>query len=307
MKGFALSFGLAVLVCLPVSALAQTTYTFQTINYPGDTFTQLLGINNAGKIAGYHGSGATGHPNNGFTLTLPNTFTSQNFPGSAQTQVISINNFGQTAGFYIDTAGNNHGFLKVGGTFRTVDFPDTTSTSPAINQLLGLNDPLRFAGYYADAAGNDHAYIYFYFGAAFEVLTIPGAVSAQATGITDPPPPATVGTGQVSGFYIDAAGITHGFWLNLGYFTTLDFPGATSTAAFGLNKVGQVVGTYTDSAGLIHGFIWTNGTGFQGPVDDPNGLGATIINGINDKGVIVGFYGSCASGGTTCDGFVGTP
>jgi len=36
------SLGLAVLLCM-TSAFAQT-YTFQTVNYPGDTFTQLLGL-----------------------------------------------------------------------------------------------------------------------------------------------------------------------------------------------------------------------------------------------------------------------
>lgn len=55
--------------------------------------------------------------------------------------------------------------------------------------------------------------------------------------------------------------------------------------------------------------FWTKGV-FQGPVDDPNGPGATIINGINDGAFIVGFYGVCVSapvGATTCNGFVGTP
>ena len=56
MKGLILSIGLAALVGLPASALAQITYTFQTVNYPSDPFTQLLGINDVGDIAGYHGS-----------------------------------------------------------------------------------------------------------------------------------------------------------------------------------------------------------------------------------------------------------
>src|SRR5262249_52774262 len=75
-------------------------------------------------------------------------------------------------------------------------------------------------------------------------------------------------------------GVMHGFLLNQGQFTILNFPGATATQAFGLNNQRQVGGSYTDSAGLIHGFIWTKGV-FQRPVDDPNGPGATIINGIN--------------------------
>ena len=58
-----------------MSALAQDGgYSFQTINFQGDTFIQLLGISSSGTIAGYHGA----DPNNrGFVLTLPNTFTAR--------------------------------------------------------------------------------------------------------------------------------------------------------------------------------------------------------------------------------------
>jgi len=64
-KNLVLYLGIAMLV-LMASAFAQTTtaYKFETINDPDDTFTQLLGINNAGKIAGYHGASI----NKGFTV-----------------------------------------------------------------------------------------------------------------------------------------------------------------------------------------------------------------------------------------------
>ncbi|MGA7412396.1 MAG: hypothetical protein WBW33_18100, partial [Bryobacteraceae bacterium] len=71
-------------------------------------------------ISGYYGSGAdAAHPNQGYTLVPPNSFTSENFPGSVQTQVVAINSAGDTAGFYVDAGGNTHGFVNVGGTFRT--------------------------------------------------------------------------------------------------------------------------------------------------------------------------------------------
>lgn len=300
MKRLTLSFGLAAFVWLPMSAMAQLTYSFQTVNFPTDSFTQLLGINDFGEIAGYHGSGLTGHPNRGFRLDLPSTFIPENFPGADQTQVIGINNAFDTAGFYIDSNGANQGFLKVGSRFQSVDFPDTTSV-PKVNQLLGLNAE-QSAGFYNDSAGNSHGYIRALRSGVFSVLTIPDATSSTATGVNE--------AGQVSGFYTDKAGVTHGFLLSQGEFKRLNFPEATATQAFGLNNQGQVVGSYTDSAGLIHGFIWTNGKGFEGPVDDPSGVGATMINGINDGAVIVGFYGVCVTapvGATTCNGFVGTP
>ena len=89
LKGLTLSFGLAALACLPGSALAQISYTFQTVKASGAGFTQLLGINKFGTIAGYRGSGLPGHPNKGFTLVLPNTFTEENFPGSVQARSLA--------------------------------------------------------------------------------------------------------------------------------------------------------------------------------------------------------------------------
>src|SRR5271166_637570 len=97
MKRLAIVLTLGILVCIPAAALA-TTYTFQTITNAGDTaFTQTLGINNAGTVAGYFGDG-TVVPNNGFTVTPPYggaSFSPENFPGSVQTQVIGINNNGE--------------------------------------------------------------------------------------------------------------------------------------------------------------------------------------------------------------------
>ena len=80
--------------------------SFTTLNDAADpTFNQLLGINNGGKIAGYFGSGAPGHPNKGYTLTPPygqGNYHNENFPGSVQTQVTGLNNKDLTVGFWAD-------------------------------------------------------------------------------------------------------------------------------------------------------------------------------------------------------------
>src|SRR5215469_4918712 len=73
----------------------------RSISFPGDPrFTQLLGINDHGIIAGYHGDENTEMtPNKGFTLQIDDNkpkFTDENFPGSMQTQVIGIDNSGDT-------------------------------------------------------------------------------------------------------------------------------------------------------------------------------------------------------------------
>jgi hypothetical protein len=281
MKASALTLVLAVLFC--VTASAQTVYSFKSVVFPGDTFTQTLGINNQSEIAGYHGATV----NKGFTLVLPNHFTNENFPNSGQTQVIGINNAGSTDGFYIDNAGTTHGLLHRKGRFTTVDFPGTT-----FNQLLGLNDKGEAAGYYADADNNDHAYTFQ--AGMFTPVTTPG-VSSQATGVND--------EGDVSGFYVDNSGTNHGFLMRGGILTTLDFPQATFTQALGLNNLHQVVGFYMDAAGNTHGFLYDVFSGAFESVNDPKGVDATTINGINDVGQITGFYVDATSGNT--NGFVG--
>jgi len=299
-----LALGVTVATALCSSAWAQseaasTTYTvekaftFETIDSPLDkTFTQLLGINKDSVIAGYRGSGAAGHPNKGFKLTLPNSFRPENYPFSVQTQVIGINDAVDTDGFYIDKYGTTHGFMHIedGGNFLTVDFPGTT-----FNQLLSMNNLRQAAGYYADAAGIDHPYVYDFFGGVFQVLTIPKAAGgAQATSINN--------NQSVAGFYIDKKGVNHGFLLAAGRLTVLDFPDSTFTQALGVNDNDEVVGAYMDQTGLTHGFLWNKGH-FQS-IDDPHGVGTTTINGINNAGRIVGFY--VDSQGNT-DGLLGTP
>jgi probable HAF family extracellular repeat protein len=318
MKRLTVGFGLAVLACLPslgTAQIATTTldYSFQTVNFPTDVFTQLFGINDDGEIAGYHGSGLTGHPNMGFTLDLNaflegkgvNAFTLENFPGSLQTQVVGIDRLGDTCGFYIDTAGNNHAFEKLSGKFvGPLDYPYTTSV-PKVNQCLGLNSQSQTAAFYNDNAGNSHGYINDSSGELYSVVT--AGTSNTVTGINE--------AGQISGFFTAGpnagsnAGKTLGFFVNQGHVVVLDFPGSTGTQAFGLNSNGQVVGSYT-VGGMTHGFLWTNGVGYQGPIDAPGGVGTTMINGINDGAVIVGFYGLCVSnpvGAATCNGFVANP
>src|SRR5260370_25282382 len=173
MKKFVLvvTLGLAVLLCISMTISAsekENRFFFRTVIFPGDTFTQLLGINDFEMIAGYHGATV----NQGFVFTFPNNFTSENFPGSAQTQVIGINNHGHTDGFYIDTAGTTHGFLDLDGTFTTVDFPGTT-----FNQRLGLHNFDQAAGYWADAARIDHPYTFDNDGVVLLVITIPAATA----------------------------------------------------------------------------------------------------------------------------------
>jgi uncharacterized membrane protein len=291
-KAISLCLGGALLACLPMAA---QSYTFDNVQYKQngttDTFTQFLAINRSDIVAGYHGADV----NKGFTYNLKTKiFTNENYPLSAQTQVTGINNSPfKTVGFYIDSTGRFHGFEARDGVFEKVDFP-----GQPFNQLLGQNNFAQAAGYFStkiDGSGPDHAYIFDENGGVFEVLTIPGSTTAQATGIND--------ASQVCGFFTDSNNVTHGWLLRQGSLLQLDYPDSTSTSAFGLNNNGIVVGTYTDVANNTHGFTYNTMTKKWVSVDDPDGVGTTIVNGINDAGLLVGFFGTAPDN----TAFVATP
>jgi hypothetical protein len=279
---------------------ASANFNFAKHDNPADpTFNQLLGINKANTIAGYFGSGLTGHPNKGYTLTKngAGTYSSENYPGSVQTQVTGLNNTGVTVGFYSSAMGLNgpdFGFYAQGGTFHTADFPTSNPASPAIDQLLGVNDAGLAVGFYNTSDNNSHGYTYNINTHAFGTISVPGATSVTATGIND--------NGDIVGFATKSGNVVGFFKTSASSTVTLQVPGATATQAFGVNDGDVVVGTYTVGPNT-YGFVWAPEFGFQ-TVNDPQGVGSTTINGINDHGHIVGFY-TDASGNT--DGFVGTP
>ena len=74
-----------------------------------------------------------------------------------------------------------------------------------------------------------------------------------------------------------------------GTFTQIDFPGAFSTQAIGIDKAGNISGWYEDQNTASHGFIYRNGT--YTSIDYPGTTGGTMLFGMNDNGQIVGSGG----------------
>jgi hypothetical protein len=278
-----------------------TTYSFREIDNSADpTFNQLLGINNDGTIAGYFGSGAPGHPNKGYTVLPPygtSNFVNENFPGSVQTQVTAINGKGDTAGFWVDGKNNNHGFIEWNGVFTSYNDPNTPHMTGSVNQLLGINNKGIAVGFYVDANGNSHAYSVNQATGVFTKIHAPG-VSKLATGINN--------EGDIVGDST-SNGVTFSWLISDGKLTTFQFPGGSDTQALGINNHDEIVGSYLDGSGVMHGFVLTDPTGPHSvwqSVDDPNGIGSTVVNGLNGAGDLVGFY-TDAAGNT--DGFLATP
>ena len=283
------------------SAPAQAGYVFRDIVNRGDpTFNQELGINNSGEIAGYFGSGmAVGHPNKGYTTTPPYTsFTSENFPGSAQTQVTGLNGKGDTAGFWASAAGANNGFVEWNGSFQTLNDPNLPHTAGRMDQLLGINNAGLAVGFYL-ARGHAHAYQVNQATRVYTAIKVPGAADASATGINN--------LGDIVGTATDASGTTFGWLRKNGHTSTYQFPGGSDTQPFGVNKNDEIVGSYLDGAGVQHGFTLKSPLGpvsHWQSIDDPNGVGATTVNGVNAAGDLVGFYQDAAG---NFDGMLATP
>lgn len=290
--------GAAVVSVLVPFTMKASDLTFTTINNPADnslqtpTFNQLLGINDAGVIAGYYGDGAIVN-NHGFVYQN-GTFTPENVAGTDQTQVVAINNTlsggsYETAGFsVINSTGLNQGFTKVGNTFTNVNGPGSTFT-----QILGLNDHGQAVGFYTPASGGTLGFQYT-LGGSVTTLGTPiqwNASSVTAAGINN--------AGTIVGFYTNSIG-TFGFIDQSGNFTTPTDPLGTNPMFFGVNNVGQIVGTDTSNVtGAPEGFVYDWQTGTWTSIIDPNedttavgtfGVSGTTLNGINDEGQVVGFY-----------------
>jgi len=123
----------------------------------------------------------------------------------------------------------------------------------------------------------------------FKTVKIPGSTSTEPGGINN--------AGASVGFYVDSAGLDHGYILNAGKVTKLDDPNAVAgtTEGSNLNPDGaiSVVGFYTSKkTGNPVGFVYKAGK-FK---DIVGPTGAVFVYGaaINDSGAIVGYYSDSA-------------
>jgi hypothetical protein len=84
-------------------------------------------------------------------------------------------------------------------------------------------------------------------------------------------------------------------------FTPIDFPGSTSTQAWGITSGGDIVGFYTSADKATHGFLQSRGQFTS--IDFP-GAAFTEVNGISPRGDIIGDYAATLTGSGPHHGFV---
>lgn len=263
--------------------------TFTTLDFPGAAQTSAWGINSAGQIVGTYRT-VPGEPPHGFLAEPGNKakglaalaaaagqFTSFDFPGAINTQATAITPSGDIVGRYFSADGREHGFLKSGGNFTSIDVPGAKT----FTDLTWINPQGQIVGSYDSADGKTHAYLLS--GGTFTTIDDPGAQTTIGFGIG--------ANGDILGLEI-TNGILHGYLLDksTGNFSLIDFPGAQGTLPT-MEAAGRIVGGYFDTSGL-HGFLLTGGN-FQS-INCPGTVGM-FLSGIDPLGRMVG-------GSTNADG-----
>ncbi len=176
--------------------------------------------------------------------------------------------------------------------FTTINNPaDNALQTPVFNQLLGINNTGVIAGYFGDGATvNNNGFTY---NGTFTAENVTGADQTQVVAINNT---MTGGTYQTAGFWVNnGTGTNRGFTNIGGTVANVDGPGSTFTQVLGLNDHNQAVGFFT-AAGVTSGFTYNTSTTTVTPLAVPAAWGATSVTatGINNSGVIVGFFSNCA-------------
>jgi uncharacterized membrane protein len=201
------------------------------------------------------------------------TFTTIDVPGAEATTVYGINGAGDVVGNYsTEIGGATHGFSFKGGEFALFDYPGGDSTT-----AFGINDAGVISGWvmihsFTGALG------FRYNGSHFAKIQAPGASATIVRGINN------------SGVVVGAQGSlsqVRGFESKGHVFKDIQPPGNyIAVFADGINNLGQAVGTTEEGS-----FLYSGGKYKRIAVP---GAVMTSALGINDSGIIVGWYEGCS-------------
>ena len=244
---------------------------FTSIDGPGAAFTEIRGIDDAGDIVGTFitlDAFLANAPGGGFQGLFQKhggDLTTMNVPAHLNTMLQRIKHSGLIYGCYHDDGmfdgprESMHGIVTHAATLPQGSFdamPDGTTMN-----VGGDAKGSRFAGQWYDFAVSRHRGYLVENGRRLD-FDAPGSnlttawdmdAAGDVVGVWgDPdghPDPEATSTGAYHGFLRDFQGA----------FTSLDFPAAIDTKAYGINNLGYVVGSYINADGNRHGFIARKG------------------------------------------------
>ena len=232
---------------------------FTTVSYRNAAgteafITQVRGIGPNGEVVGsYRMPGEAAVNFHGFILTREGEFVPVDYPGQINTIAQRILPDGTILGCYhgTDMMASMHGMLKDKDGFSGADaFASMhNGATPSGKKITGLFTDM--------ATGKGRAYVI-----EDGVFTAFDAPNSTFTAAWDINP-----GGDIVGLFADAALRTHGFVLERGQFTTIDYPltpvtNANYTDVFGINASGDIVGKFREGpTGPFHGFIATRNGG----------------------------------------------
>lgn len=248
------------------NVLAQSGYSYITIDYPAAFNTGVFGINKSGQMSGtYFGNDGVAHA----FICTDGKFSSFDFPKAARTFGFGLNDAASFVGYYIDTDNQIHGYLYDGQKYTGLDYPKATAT-----RAYGLNGSGQVVGSYADDQNVTHGFLYQ--AGKFTSVDFPESARTEIYDIND--------AGVMVGYYGDSKSVIHGLQGKPGSFTSFDFPGANRTTLYGITDAGHVTGTFSDHA-KNHGFVKDGNVRLHYP-----GALSTFGFAINDSLQVVGQY-----------------
>jgi uncharacterized membrane protein len=202
----------------------------------------FYGINKAGVLAGWC-TNATGFPI-AFTWAKGKFTTIAAPKGKQGTEASGINDKGVVVGLYFDSAAVQHGFIKTGTKYQTIDVKGATSTA-----AWGINNAGLVTIQALNSSGAFDAYTYNTTTKKLKKVNVKSATTSIIHGINN--------KGDLVYTFADSAGAQHGALLHAGKFYTLDHPhadGVSGTRADGINDTLVIVGRYSPADNSNHGF-----------------------------------------------------
>jgi hypothetical protein len=169
---------------------------FTTVEFPGSSSTDAIGINDKGDVVGlYVDSSGVQH---GF-VKKGSKYTSIDVTGGTDTEAWGINNSGQMTVFAISSAGGYESFIYNGKTFKKVSDPNAGTSGTIARDVNNKGDVV---GVYFDSSGDEIGFL-LHAGTYYDVKDPKADNDTRPDGVNDKL--------EIVGRYATSTGATVGF------------------------------------------------------------------------------------------------